>query len=223
MSFRAVRIPAAAFRAMWCDATVSSAAIMARFDCSYSSLQHMARRLQLSPRARSRKTKIDKAECRLMWLAGVSSYDIARAFGCHQTTVIHAARQMGLPRRGPRNRGGMSLSEFRELRLRLVMRRSAAAEMAALRGAAMWDCTDSRDSRRRHSAVIWQDDLFRAMWWAGVSARRIGEYFGGSQSSANRRAEKIGETPRGRGWRPLTTLAAFLAAFLAGQDRAVSP
>lgn len=93
-----------------------------------------AKRLGLPSRKHVRARKLDDATFRRMWLAGVSTAEMAQVFGYSSRSALsHRADILGLPRRtrgtGTKNHGGwretISLTQFYEQQLGEAMRRAA--------------------------------------------------------------------------------------------------
>ena len=72
-----------------------------------------------------------------------------------------------------------------------------------------------RKCGRREVVRPRQEVEFRVMWKAGVSARKIGEYFGCSYFAVINSAKRLGLPMRGANFRPQMTLTQFLEVRLA--------
>jgi hypothetical protein len=134
-----------AFIALWNNHSVPTERIAQALGVTRQAVSERARRLGLPGRAKVRKLKHDPDLLREMWLAGVSSRDIAAHFGMsHHACATNAARKAGLPRRergcsGTMNGGwkaNLPISEFWERKLASRMRAVAARENATMRAAA---------------------------------------------------------------------------------------
>jgi hypothetical protein len=86
-------------------------------------------------------------EFALLWAAGVRVSDLAAHYGCTPAAVRAYAQRQGYKRAVPvtRQRPGMTLSEYHELRLRIALEQSAAETRAALR----WRAPAARETIKR--------------------------------------------------------------------------
>lgn len=125
MVHRVVVLSDAKVRVLWADASATRYTLPALAGCSYDTLRRRARALGLGPRKTGGRLRFNRRLVRLMWLAGVSSYEIASAVECGQSSIIRAAQAMALPPRGPGFLVRLSLTEFCEVRLRIEMAGSA--------------------------------------------------------------------------------------------------
>ena len=112
-----------------------------------------AHHMGLPTRAKLRKKKHDPALLSEMWLAGVSSHEIAAHFGmADHSCATQAAAALGLPRRvrgksGKRNGGWLAnlpITEFFEAKLAAKMAADARLEQAAMANAEMVDVVRNR-------------------------------------------------------------------------------
>ncbi|MGR3495409.1 hypothetical protein [Citreimonas sp.] len=142
------RLTRDALEPVWMRLDIPTERIAARLGVTRQALSHKARSLGLPPRTGNQRShqKVDAGTFRRMWLAGVNTSDIAKAFGySHRAAVSRRRRLMGLP---PRQRGAgpcgwdgtislvefyaaergwdgrMTLAEFREAELARLMAQS---------------------------------------------------------------------------------------------------
>ncbi|MBR9839918.1 MAG: hypothetical protein GYB50_18760 [Rhodobacteraceae bacterium] len=136
-----------ALEPLWSRHDIPTAKIAAALGVSRQALSQKARVLGLPSRARNQapNQKLSDAEFRKLWLAGVSTRDIAKAGGySHPNAVCHRADVLGLPRRqreagaGRRNGRGqygwvgtISMSQFLEHQLGEQMAEMGAPSQAA--------------------------------------------------------------------------------------------
>lgn len=133
MVCRAVSLSNALVRELWLDASASKYTLPARAGCSYDTLRRRALALGLGPRRSGGRLRIDRSRLRLMWLAGVSAYQIGAALKCCQPNVIRAAQAMALPPRGPSFMASMTAAEFWAVELRLAMTKVARETAAVMK------------------------------------------------------------------------------------------
>jgi len=124
----------ATFARFWNCHTISTEEIAQFLGCTRQAVGWRARRLGLPSRAKVRKKLIRDDELRTMWLAGVSSTDIAAHFGmASRSCVSRAVMLAGLPRRvrgkGGNTHGGwigtISLYDLQQMKLAELMRQDA--------------------------------------------------------------------------------------------------
>lgn len=137
----AVSFDRAVFARLWNDHSVPTKRIAQVMGVTRQAVSWHAHHMGLPSRQKVRLRKADPNLLREMWLAGVSSADIARHFGmAHHSCATTAARKLGLPRRkrGPSGRmnGGwqanITIEEFFEGKDAEKMAEAAArASMAA--------------------------------------------------------------------------------------------
>lgn len=135
------RLPDADFARLWACTRISTDEMAAALGVTRQAVSWRARTMGLPSRAANRRRKADPALLAEMWLAGVSSAEIARHFGmAHHACATTAARLAGLPARirssgGTGGRGGwprtITLDDFWQLRAADRMRLAATAERAA--------------------------------------------------------------------------------------------
>lgn len=125
-----IRIPRAAFVAMWNDPAVTTDQIAARFGMHRSTVSPYGQRIGLPPRKTGAKRQICEKTFTALWLAGVATTDIARALQFHRTHSTYLARRLGLPKRQG-FRKVISLDDYRTAQLREAMAATAKAEQAA--------------------------------------------------------------------------------------------
>lgn len=136
-------ISALKLRTLWLDYTISKDQAAARAGMSSRHMQDLAVKAGLPRRPIHCPPKVivDQREFRMMWAAGVSTKDIAEAFGCYRKTVLREAHRMGLPPRHPGFTGTCTLDQYQATRLRLSMAAAARVEQAAIINAEMADRT----------------------------------------------------------------------------------
>lgn len=139
-----IRIPRRAFEDMWNNPACTTDHIAAAFGIHRSTVTPTGQRFGLPPRKPGNKGKPLHPLFRAMWLAGVSSGEIAEVCGMARTYVYWRAMDEGLPTRGHGFRARMTLAAFLEVRARLAMEVTAAADKAALRDAEMVDTVRRR-------------------------------------------------------------------------------
>lgn len=76
-----------------------------------------------------------------------------------------------------------------------------------------------RRTGRREVIRPYQEPEFRTMWTLGISARVIGEYFGGSYFAMINTAQRLGLPMRGAGFQPRMTLDDYRQHRLAAMIR----
>lgn len=124
---------------LWSRMDIPTARIAAALGVSRQGLSWKAKALGLPPRTQNREPqkKLDDAMFTRMWLAGVSSTEMARYFGYAGSGALSRRRViLGLPARtrgrGGKNAGGwietISLTQFleRDMADRLAARKAAA-------------------------------------------------------------------------------------------------
>ena len=130
-----IRIPRAAFVAMWNDPTVTTDEIAARFTMHRSSVSTYGQRIGLPPRKTGAKRTVCEATFTALWCASVATKDIAAAMGMSRTYTTYLARRLGLPKRQG-FRQVISLADYRAAQLREAMAATAKVEQAA--ALSMW-------------------------------------------------------------------------------------
>jgi hypothetical protein len=143
------RIPAAAIREAWMDATLTSAEAATKVGLSRSNLWKRAKAMGLPPRPTGRRPATDEALLAAMWSAGILARDIATHFGCNVLTVSQTARRLGLALRhqgGPRTAVRLSvwLAHRRMEAMARAMREAARETDGALKVAEMVDRKSSK-------------------------------------------------------------------------------
>jgi hypothetical protein len=131
-----IRIPRAAFIAMWNDPTVTTDQIATRFKMHRSSVSDYGQRIGLPPRKRGAKRTVCEATFTALWRADVATTDIAAALGMSRTYTTYLARRLGLPKRQG-FRKVISIADYRAAQLREAMAASATADLAAWEEAGM--------------------------------------------------------------------------------------
>lgn len=126
-----IRIPRAAFVAMWNDQTVTTDQIAARFGMHRSTVSTYGQRIGLPPRKTGAKVKVCEATFAALWHASVATSEIAAAMGMCRTHTTYLARRLGLPKRQGK-RQVISLADYRAGLLREAMAASARETKAAL-------------------------------------------------------------------------------------------
>lgn len=131
----------AAFRRMWMDLAITREEIGALIGITPQCVMKRAKRRGLpSRRALAHETcrVFDVDEFRDMWVTGVRTKDILAYFGCSNPTTTEAAKRFGLP---PRGRSwqyrGVSIEEYREIKLGRAMAQEAKRREARRREAGM--------------------------------------------------------------------------------------
>lgn len=130
MAMRVIQARAADVRRVWTDPELTLPAAAAALGMSTDALKARAAAIGLPHRRTGRREAIrphQESEFRLMWRAGVSARVIGEAFGCSYFAVINTAMRLGLPMRGAGYRPRMTLDQYREARLGIAMRATAAA------------------------------------------------------------------------------------------------
>ena len=134
MGMRVILARTADVRRVWSDTELTLPQAAAAVGMSKDALQARATALGLPQRRTGRREAVrphQEAEFRLMWLAGVSARIIGEAFDCSYFAVINTAARLGLDMRGTGYRPRMTLEQYREARLGLAMRLSAASAEVA--------------------------------------------------------------------------------------------
>lgn len=168
--------------------------------------------------------RIPAAAIRRAWLdLSVPVTRAAAALGLHPDHLRRRARRLGLPPR----RGGRRLTlTDPDLALRLYREGVPLAEIGArcggVRPQTVWHYVARiarlPRSRRRGqvgSPKVWDRDLARRMWLAGVSKPDIAATVGVATLTIGRWAAREGLPRRSQSWRPAMTLAGFHEAELA--------
>jgi hypothetical protein len=128
------KVDDATFARFWNCTTISTDEIAHFLGVTRQAVSWRAKRLGLAPRVKVRKRLIRYDELRAMWLAGVSTTDIAAHFGlASRSCVSRAVTLAGLPRRvrgkGGKTHGGwigtISLYDFQQMRLAELMQQDA--------------------------------------------------------------------------------------------------
>ncbi len=134
-----------ALEPVWMRHDIPTEVIAARLGVTRQALSLKARSLGLPSRERNRRKNSDDETFRRMWLAGVSSIEMAAYFGYSCGAAVSRRRKMlGLPPRtrskGGDNRGGwnetITIAQFREQELAERMKRDA--EMGRARRRRIW-------------------------------------------------------------------------------------
>lgn len=138
------------FEAMWFDPTVTTDEIAARFGLYRTSVTPLGYRLGLPPRKTGAKPKVCRDTFCALWLAHVSTAEIARHLGISRNYTGVLARRFGLGNRPQGMRGTISMADYRVLQLREALAARAREEQAALRMAEMVDGRrDPRNTGKR--------------------------------------------------------------------------
>lgn len=88
------------FASLWNDHSIPTQRIADAMGISRQGVSWHAHHMGLPSRAKVRRRKADPVLLREMWLAGVSSAEIAAHFGMsHHSCAVTAAKKIGLPRR----------------------------------------------------------------------------------------------------------------------------
>ena len=120
---------------VWTRHDIPTEVIAARLGVTRQGLSYKARSLGLPSRAKNRRKHVDDETFTRMWLAGVSSAEMAKEFGyCGRQAITTRRRILGLPARrrahGTGNFGGwpktITIAEFYEQELAERMKREAA-------------------------------------------------------------------------------------------------
>ncbi|MBR9836996.1 MAG: hypothetical protein GYB50_03775 [Rhodobacteraceae bacterium] len=135
------KITAEVLGPIWARRDIPVSRIAAHLGVSHQAVSAHARRLGLPPRGRTNKDSLKRgsdADLRKLWLAGISTREIAKALGFTQgASVSTRARRLGLP---PRAGGGirsheyrptMTLAELREIEMAAAMQAAAAVSKSA--------------------------------------------------------------------------------------------
>ncbi len=134
-----------ALEQVWMRHDIPTEVIAARLGVTRQALSLKARSLGLPSRERNRRKNSDDETFRRMWLAGVSSTEMAAYFGYSCGAAVSRRRKiLGLPPRtrskGGDNRGGwnetITIAQFREQELAERMKRDA--EMGRARRRRIW-------------------------------------------------------------------------------------
>ena len=152
------RFNVAVFAALWQNHAVPTQRIADAMGITRQGASWHARRMGLPSRAKVRRRLVEPELLAEMWLAGVSSREIAAHFGmAHHSCAVTAAKNLGLPRRkrgpsGTMNGGWLPtitaaqfLSDKAQGILGARMAEAARVEQAAMINAEMAD----RDSCNR--------------------------------------------------------------------------
>lgn len=131
-----VRISRAAFIAMWNDPTLTTTEIAAKFGIHRSSVTPYGQRLGLPRRKDGAKRKVCVKTFTALWLAGVTTADIAVALHMSQNYTGTLAANLGLPQRRKGTRDVCSLDDYRASQMRAAMADTARREQAAAK--ALW-------------------------------------------------------------------------------------
>lgn len=142
---------AAAFKEAWLNEDLTCAEIAAQFGISTVQSWRRSKALGLPARRKGPPFRaLPDDEIRAMWLAGVKSRDICRAFKMDAMTLWARVRSMALPLRGGGKKAGLiTISEFRAMLLRDALAARAREEQAALLNAEM---VDNHQAMRRRAA-----------------------------------------------------------------------
>lgn len=134
-----------ALEPVWNRHDIPTEVIAARLGVTRQALSLKARSLGLPSREGNRRKKSDDDTFRRMWLAGVSSTEMAEYFGYSRGAAVSKRRKMlGLPPR-TRGKGGdtrsgwketITIAQFREQELAERMKRDA--EMGRARRRRIW-------------------------------------------------------------------------------------
>lgn len=208
-------MPPEAFAAAWACHSISTARIAERLGVSPAALHWRARSLGLPrrPTGPQRAKKCSDDLFRRMWMAGVSTPEIARECGYSRyPAASHRARLLGLPRRVRRSGSGgpagwpptITMAQFRELEFRRMMDNAAVSAPEAIAGAASsgrlsLDAIVAQEaaradllpgdiigpSRLKHIVAARTLAMIRARE-AGYSMIAIGRYLGGRDPSTVR-------------------------------------
>lgn len=122
------KITPEAFAPVWLRHEIPSSRIAETLGVSRQAVSYLAKKFGLPPRTGNQKSKqkVDNETFRRMWMAGVSSVDMARHFGyAGSGSIVARRRLLKLPprtrRAGNCARGGwyetISLTEFAEMEL----------------------------------------------------------------------------------------------------------
>ncbi|MBK8772911.1 MAG: hypothetical protein IPM06_21110 [Rhizobiales bacterium] len=129
----------ARFERLWSDIYITTDQIAADIGVHRSSVAGIAQRFGLDQRKSGVKPIKAPLEFRLMWLAGVSSREIAQHFCWSRNHTIVIARRESLPGRRQGEKAKMSLSEFHQAMMAAKMRHTAAIEQSHMISAGMVD------------------------------------------------------------------------------------
>jgi len=133
------QIPAAAFRAAWCNHSLTIEAIAKAFGMAKATASRAAQTMGLPPRPKGQPVKSDRALLAEMWAANVTVAEIAAELKISVNAVDYGVTALGLPKR-PQGRGKyITRHEFKLRRFMADMAQTAAREQAAMINAEMAD------------------------------------------------------------------------------------
>lgn len=133
------RIPRAAFAQAWNNPDLTTDDIAAMFGVHRSSISIMGPCRGLAPRKIGAKPKHDREAFARLWLAGVTTAEIAMHMSMARNYPGVLARSIGLPARWRGWRGGITMADYLAIRLRNALAARAREEQAALINAEMVD------------------------------------------------------------------------------------
>ena len=120
---------------VWARLDIPTELVARKLGVTRQGLSYKARSLGLPSRAKNRRKRVDDETFTRMWMAGVSSTEMAEHFGYSHPSAIGTRRKLlGLPPRtrgiGGHNHGGwietISLDAFREMEMARQMAADAA-------------------------------------------------------------------------------------------------
>lgn len=142
--YRGRRVSHAEFARMWADRSLTRVQIAAALGISRQAVTDRARARGLPPRSDTGgrpPTRVNDADLRDMWAAGVSPREIAGLYGVSPGVIWRAAARLGLP---PHDRAWMPKITLADWRAQRALSRLAAETAAALRERDMVDVIAKR-------------------------------------------------------------------------------